>query len=91
MLTLISYDIADNKRRMKVQQLLKGYGSRVQRSVFECRLSGQEFTALGRKVLAAIDPATDSVRYYPLDVAAVKRITVHGVGKVSAEPTHWLV
>lgn len=91
MLTLISYDIVDNRRRSMVLQLLKGYGSRVQRSVFECQLSGPEFATLGRALRAIIDLQTDSVRCYRLDVATVQRITIYGVGAVSVAPTHWLV
>lgn len=91
MLTLISYDIVENKRRRKVMELLEGYGARVQDSVFECRLSGPELAAVGREVLTIIDRATDSVRYYPLDAAAAQRILIHGVGQVTPEPTHYLV
>jgi CRISPR-associated protein Cas2 len=91
MLTLISYDIVDTKRRTKVMQLLKGYGRPVQRSVFECPLSGQELIALAAELTAIIDGTTDSVRCYPLDAAAVGRIVIQGVGEVAAEPTHYLV
>jgi CRISPR-associated protein Cas2 len=91
MLTLISYDIVDNRRRNKVLKLLKGYGTRVQRSVFECRLSGQEFAVLGRELRALIDADGDSVRCYRLDAETARRITIYGVGEVTAEPTHWLV
>lgn len=91
MLTLISYDIVDNRRRGKVFQLLKGYGSRVQCSVFECQLSGPEFVRVSAQLRAIIDPQCDSVRCYRLDLAAVQRITILGVGTISVEPTHWLV
>lgn len=38
-LYLISYDIEDDRERNRVSKLLTGYGFRVQKSVFECRLS----------------------------------------------------
>lgn len=91
MLTLISYDIVDNKRRTRVMQLLKGYGTRVQRSVFECHLDLSASTILGHELRALIDPSTDSVRCYQLDANAVQRIAIHGIGTVTTEPTHWLV
>lgn len=91
MLTLISYDIVDNKRRTRVMQLLKGYGTRVQRSVFECHLDPAAHAILGRELRDLIDQDTDSVRCYPLDANAVQRITILGIGKVTSEPTHWLV
>lgn len=81
----------DNRRRTQVMNLLKGYGSRVQRSVFECRLSAQAFAAVDRELRALIDSQTDSVRCYPPDAAAVQRIVIYGAGQVTAEPTHYLV
>jgi CRISPR-associated protein Cas2 len=91
MFTIISYDIVDDKRRTKIMKLLKGYGIRVQYSVFECRLSPVEFAKLGQELRGLIDINTDSVRCYRLDVEAVERIAIYGIGKVTTEPTHWLV
>ena len=34
----VVYDISDNRERYCVDRVLKGYGFRVQKSVFECRL-----------------------------------------------------
>ena len=91
MLTLISYDIVDNKRRTRVMRLLKGHGRRVQRSVFECDLNAVEFVALGRDLRRLIDAETDSVRCYPLDATTVQRVVIHGVGEVTVEPSFYLV
>ncbi len=91
MFTIISYDIVSNKRRTKVMQLLKGYGTRVQYSVFECEVSLDAFSVLGKKLRGLIDLNTDSVRCYRLDKAAVERIAIYGIGQVSTEPTHWLI
>lgn len=91
MFTIISYDIVDDKRRTKVAKLLEGYGTRVQYSVFECDLSLPELTKLGHDLRGLIDPNTDSVRCYRLDTAAVQRITIYGIGKVTTQPTHYLV
>ena len=41
-LYLISYDVADDRRRTKVFKKLKGHGEAVQYSVFRCRLSATE-------------------------------------------------
>ena len=35
---LISYDVRDPKRLRRVAKLLEGYGTRLQYSVFRCRL-----------------------------------------------------
>ncbi|GAB5046629.1 CRISPR-associated endonuclease Cas2 [Thermodesulfovibrio sp. TK110] len=36
---VVVYDISDDRERLKVDKLLKNYGFRVQKSVFECRLN----------------------------------------------------
>ncbi|MDI6809661.1 MAG: CRISPR-associated endonuclease Cas2 [Candidatus Eisenbacteria bacterium] len=42
----VVYDISSDRERAKVDKLLKGFGFRIQKSVFECRL-----TKGGRKEL----------------------------------------
>ena len=66
---------------------MKGYGTHVQYSVFECFLNDRLFTTLQAELLAIIDPHTDSVRCYRLDAIAVQRIQIVGIGRVSTDPT----
>jgi CRISPR-associated protein Cas2 len=91
MFTIISYDIVEDKRRTKVLKLLKGYGVRVQYSVFECDLNQQQFDEVGRKLRAIINADTDSVRCYRLDVIAVAGIQILGIGRVTVEEPYILV
>lgn len=91
MLTIISYDVVEDRRRTKVMKLLKGYGARVQYSVFECDLEPAAFAQLAQQVAALIDLSTDSVRCERLDAAAVQRIQIVGIGQVTVVPTHYLV
>ncbi len=91
MFTVISYDIVEDKRRTQVMKLLKGYGTRVQYSVFECDLSAQQLLAITRQLTTIIDRHTDSVRCYLLDAAAVRRVQVLGIGQVSRDPPYFLV
>lgn len=91
MFTIISYDIVEDKRRTKVMKVLKGYGTHVQYSVFECLLSGIELAKLGQELRTLIDLNTDSVRCYRLDADAVQHIVIYGIGRVTTEPTHWFV
>ncbi len=59
----VSYDIAHDGRRVKVANVLKSYGERVQYSVFECRLSAQGYECLKTELLEVIHPR-DTVRLY---------------------------
>lgn len=36
---VVVYDISDDKERRKIDKLLKGFGFRIQKSVFECLLN----------------------------------------------------
>ena len=91
MFTVISYDIVDDKRRTKIFKLLKGYGTHVQYSVFECELSERQLMRLKLELLDLVDPHLDSVRLYQLDVKAVRRIQVLGIGRVTIEPLFYRV
>jgi CRISPR-associated protein Cas2 len=91
MFTVISYDVVVDKQRTKVLKFLKGYGAHVQYSVFECDLTAQQFAVVKRELSALIDRHTDSVRCYQLDAAAVKRVEVVGIGRVTVDPLYYLV
>lgn len=91
MFTIISYDIVQDRRRAKVMKYLKGWGTRVQYSVFECELDAREFTTVLRELTTLIDRTTDSVRCYRLDEAAVKRIQIVGIGVIGRDPTHYMI
>lgn len=55
---LIAYDIRDPARLRKVSKHLKGYGERIQFSIFRCRLSEREVERLRwelQKILANND------------------------------------
>lgn len=63
-LTVIAYDISDNRRRRKVSDLLEGFGERANYSVFECLLSIPQLDRLIPQLAELIDPKTDSVLAY---------------------------
>jgi len=66
-LYLVSYDIVDDRRRNKLARVLQGYGTRVQYSVFECRLSKSQAKELELKArpFVKVDKG-DSLRIYIL-------------------------
>ncbi|PIP45573.1 MAG: CRISPR-associated endonuclease Cas2, partial [Deltaproteobacteria bacterium CG23_combo_of_CG06-09_8_20_14_all_51_20] len=67
MFYLVCFDIVDDSSRQKVAKALKGYGTRVQKSVFECpELTEKQFLKLKEKMEGLIDSGEDSVRYYRL-------------------------
>jgi CRISPR-associated protein Cas2 len=67
MYIVISYDIKDDKRRLKIHKALKDYGAWVQYSVFECHLKKEEFLRLRHRLKKLLgDDHTDSIRFYEL-------------------------
>lgn len=65
-LWLIAYDISDDRRRTRVAVLLEAHGQRLQKSVFEARLSRAEL----RRIVEAMEPLVnrheDRVDFIPV-------------------------
>jgi CRISPR-associated protein Cas2 len=86
MLVLITYDVstvesAGRRRLRRVAQACEDYGTRVQKSVFECHLGDKEWTRLRDRLLTEFKADEDSLRFYFLDEAAVKRTEHHGAAQ----------
>ena len=64
-LTLIIYDITDNKRRIGMVKFLEKYGHRVQKSAFEAFLEQRLFNKL-KKEIPLLITEDDSVKIYRL-------------------------
>ena len=86
MFYVISYDIPNDRRRNQLAKLLKGFGTRVQYSVFEAHLNRTQYEELKLAVAGVIDVSEDSVRYYALCSACVGRVEVPAVGDVTSVP-----
>lgn len=66
---LVIYDIAtpdsDAQNRLRrVAKVCEGFGVRVQKSVFECRISDEDMVFLETALRDVIDPDSDSVVVY---------------------------
>jgi CRISPR-associated protein Cas2 len=74
-LWVVAYDSPNNKRRRKVAKLLEGYGERLQRSVFECRLQPHQLQRL-RQILGRLATPEDSIRLWriPGHTAAIEQL-----------------
>ena len=86
MLVLITYDVstveqAGRRRLRKVAQACSDYGTRVQKSVFECQVGQKEWVELRNRLLTEANAEEDSLRFYFLDETAVRRTEHHGAGK----------
>lgn len=91
MLTLVAYDISDDKRLRRVAQTCEDYGVRVQYSVFECRLDEEEFADFWLKLLEVIDEKEDRLVAYKIDARSAKETLTAGTMVCSEKVVCYLV
>ncbi|MFN8525426.1 MAG: CRISPR-associated endonuclease Cas2 [Chloroflexota bacterium] len=78
MYVVVAYDIASNKRRARLHELLLGYGSPVQKSVFECDLTEEQERRMRRGAAKYVRVPADTIRYYRLCGACARRTAEAG-------------
>lgn len=69
MMVLVTYDVATSqpsgqRRLTRVAKTCLDYGQRVQKSVFECSVTPDQWSELRHRLIELIDPSTDSLRFY---------------------------
>jgi len=63
---IVAYDIADPRRLNRVAKIIKDYGFRVQKSIFEVDVDSRRFMEMWARVHEEIEPAEDGVKFFPL-------------------------
>lgn len=90
MYVLVAYDIAHEKRLRRVATVMEDYGTRVQRSVFECLIEEDQLDRLRTELSERIEPGEDSIRLYRLCQACRDRVEIQGLGQVTTDPDVYL-
>ena len=85
MYVVVSYDIVEDKKRSRASKLLKNYGQRVQKSVFECLMDEKRYLEVKAKLEKIIDMENDSVRFYTICRRCRDMIEISGWGTVLEE------
>lgn len=75
---VIAYDIADDRRRNRICDILSGCGQRVNYSVFECFLSKREVERLKGAIGKEMKKGEDIVLYYCLCRDCIEKIERKG-------------
>lgn len=77
---IVAYDIADPRRLAKIARIMKDYGSRVQKSIFEVSARGGVFNELQRRVEEIIVPEEDGVKYFSVCEKCSGTVEIIGQG-----------
>ena len=80
MYLVVCYDIVEDRRRARVLRKMRGYLTRVQKSVFEGDLDDDRLEPMRRMLLEEIDPATDTVRIFHLCGRCIPATEILGTG-----------
>lgn len=63
---VVAYDISNTRKRTKISKMLEQYGVRINRSVFECMFTKDQFAKIKIELMAKINPKTDVLVFYVL-------------------------
>jgi CRISPR-associated protein Cas2 len=78
MLTVVAYDITDQRRLRQIAKICEDYGLRVQYSVFECRMEADKFDKFWNELLDVADLSTDRLVAYKICVACARDVRSAG-------------
>lgn len=87
-LYVVCFDVRDARRLRKIADALENFGTRVQRSVFECHLDAAQLAELQQRLGELMDAREDHVRYYALCGKDRAEIIIDGTGIVSTDPAY---
>jgi CRISPR-associated protein Cas2 len=91
MFHVVAYDVADDVRRLAVARILEGFGTRVQRSVFECHLTAASFRELRDRLAEVMDLDEDSVRLYRVCADCLNQVELLGGVPVTEARRYFIV
>lgn len=80
MLFVICYDVADDRRRRRLEKTLRDFAHRVQYSVFEGEMDERRFQKMKRRAERVIDHEEDSLRFYRLCGKCRSAVEISGLG-----------
>ena len=78
MIYIIAYDVADNKRRLRVSKTLESRGYRIQEPVFQLRLDAAMLARVRSSLAALISDAEDVIHIYPICSSCAGRADILG-------------
>jgi len=78
---IVAYDITSPQRITKVAKIIKDYGVRVQKSIFEVTVKPMLFEEMKMRIEGVIVPESDGVKYFPLCEKCAGTVEIIGQGQ----------
>lgn len=72
---VVAYDIQKDRNRKQVSDLLEKYGTRVNRSVFECMITAVQLRKLKSEISTLVDKRTDIIIFYTVCINCYTKTT----------------
>lgn len=88
---LVAYDVSDPKRLQKVFKKLKGFGTHLQLSIFECYLTPREFVLMKDAIEKLIDHEEDRLLIIRCCPTCTNNIESIGTQKMGRNPSEAVI
>jgi CRISPR-associated protein Cas2 len=79
---LVAYDVREPKRLRQVAKKLEGYGTRIQYSIFRCRVDRATLEKLHWELNQIMEPE-DDLLVMPICAQCASRVPIHSTGDQS--------
>ena len=88
---LITFDVADDRRRYRLTQVLLDYGQRVQESVFWVDCDDELGERIRKRISSVISLEEDNVWLAPVCQACARKIETYGNTRKPEVPEYFIV
>ena len=88
---VVTYDIADERRRARLAAALLDFGRRIEESVFLATVDDELAGRMRGRIRETIEPSEDCVHVFALCSACVARTEVYGRGEVPRDEDYYVV
>lgn len=77
---IVAYDIANPSRLNRIAKVIKDYGVRVQKSMFEITVDHTSFSEMKARVEKIIESSENGVKYFPICEKRSGKLEIIGEG-----------
>ena len=88
---LVAYDICNKRRLCRVAKIIKDYGQRRQKSIFEVDVDAKLLGEMKQRIEDVIEKEEDSIKYFLLCEKCSARVSIIGLGAPSETVGDYLV